>query len=181
MQKHCRDAMHRVSTKKLPLLNAKSNNMLQRIQSIYLLLAGLSLFALFLFPLVHDVYVNNKPITVMITGVYQDANGHQAQTESFLLLTVATTIVALLPMVIIFLFKNRKRQIAMCYGTMLVIVAYSYWVSQTAKKAIQDADLTMSNYGIGIILLSVSILFVILAQKAIQRDEKLVKSADRLR
>ena len=39
----------------------------------------------------------------------------------------------------------------------------------------------MSNYGIGIILLSVSILFVVLAQKAIQRDDKLVKSADRLR
>jgi len=69
----------------------------------------------------------------------------------------------------------------MCYGTMLVIIGYSYWVSQTVKNAIQDTYLAMNNYGIGIILLSVSILLVVLAQKAIQRDEKLVKSADRLR
>ncbi|MDB5109530.1 MAG: hypothetical protein JWR67_644, partial [Mucilaginibacter sp.] len=51
--------------------------MLQRIQSIYLLLASLALFALFIFPLVHNVYVDNKPVTVMITGLYQDINGQQ--------------------------------------------------------------------------------------------------------
>jgi hypothetical protein len=155
--------------------------MLQRIQSIYLLLASLTLFALFLFPLVHNVYVNSKPITVMVTGIFQDVNGQQTHTEFFTALTAATAVVALLPLVIIFLYKNRKQQIALCYATMLIIIGYSYWVSQSAKKAIQDANLTMSNYGIGIILLSVSIVFVLLAQKAIQRDEKLVKSADRLR
>jgi hypothetical protein len=155
--------------------------MLQRIQSIYLLLASLTLFALFLFPLVHNVYVNSKPITVMVTGIFQDVNGQQAHTEFFIALTAATAVVGLLPLVIIFLYKNRKQQIALCYAMMLVIIGYSYWVSQSAKNAIQDVNLTMSNYGIGIILLSVSIVFVLLAQKAIQRDEKLVKSADRLR
>ena len=155
--------------------------MLQRIQTIYLLLAGLSLFSLFLFPLIHNVYVDSKPVTIMITGVYADVNGQQAQTESFLPLTICTTIVGILPLFIIFLYKNRKQQIALCYSAMLVIIGFSFWVSQTAKHAIHDSNLTMSNYGIGIIMLSVSILFVILAQKAIQRDEKLVKSADRLR
>jgi len=155
--------------------------MLQRIQSIYLLLASLTLFALFLFPLVHNVYVNNKPITVMVTGIFQDVNGQQTHTEFFTALTAATAIVGLLPLAIIFLYKNRKRQINLCYGAMLVIIGYSYWVSQSAKNAIQDANLELNNYGIGIILLSVSIVFVLLAQKAIQRDEKLVKSADRLR
>jgi len=155
--------------------------MLQRIQSVYLLLASLTLLGLFFFPLTHNVYVNNKPVTVMVTGIYQDVNGQQAQTEVFTALTGATAVVALLPLAIIFLYKNRKRQIALCYSSILVIIGYSYWVSQTAKKAIQGADLTMRNYGIGIILISVSVVFVILAQKAIQRDEKLVKSADRLR
>jgi hypothetical protein len=155
--------------------------MLQRIQSIYLFLASLTIFALFLFPFVHDVYVNNKPVTVMVTGIYQNVNGQQTHTDFFTALTAATGVVGLLPLVIIFLYKNRKQQIALCYSTMLVIIGYSYWVSQTVKNAVQDANLAMSNYGIGIILLSVSIVFIILAQKAIQRDEKLVKSADRLR
>jgi len=155
--------------------------MLQRIQSIYLLLASLVILGLFLFPLVHNVYVNNQPRTIMVTGIFQEANGQQVHTEFFVPLTVATVVAGLLPLIIIFLYKNRKQQIAMCYGTMLVIIGYSYWVSQTVKNAIQDTYLAMNNYGIGIILLSVSILLVVLAQKAIQRDEKLVKSADRLR
>ncbi len=155
--------------------------MLQRVQSIYLLFAGLVLAGLFVFPLVHGVYVDAKQLTVMVTGIYQDVNGKQAHTEFFTALTAATAVVALLPLVVIFLYKNRKQQIALCYGTMLVIIAYSYWVAQTVKNAIGDAYLNMSNYGIGIILLSLSLLFIVFAQKAIQRDEKLVRSADRLR
>jgi len=64
---------------------------------------------------------------------------------------------------------------------MLVIIAYSYWVSQTVKNAIGGAYLNMSNYGIGIILMSLSLLLIVIAQKSIQKDEKLVRSADRLR
>lgn len=155
--------------------------MLQRIQSIYLLFAGLVIAALFLFPLVHNVYVNSKPVTIMVTGIYQDVNGQHTHTGAFTALTVATALVALIPLAIIFMYKNRKQQIALCYGAMLVVIAYSYWVSQTVKSVIGDAYLNMGNYGIGIILLSLSLLLIVLAQKSIQRDEKLVKSADRLR
>jgi hypothetical protein len=159
----------------------KIDDMLQRIQSIYLFLATLVLAALFLFPLVHNVYVNSKAVTIMVTGIYQDVNGQSVHTDFFTGLTAATAIVALIPLVIIFMYKNRKLQITLSYITMLVIIGYSYWVSQTVKDTINGADLNMSNYGIGIILLSVSILLVVMAQKAIQRDEKLIKSADRLR
>lgn len=155
--------------------------MLQRIQSIYLFFATLVLAALFFFPLVHNVYVNSKPVTIMVTGIYQDISGQSVHTEFFTALTVATAIVALIPLVIIFMYKNRKLQITLCYSSMLVIIGYSYWVSQTAKNIINGAYLNMSNYGIGIILLSLSLLLIVLAQKSIQRDEKLVKSADRLR
>jgi hypothetical protein len=155
--------------------------MLQRIQSIYLLLAGLALAALFFFPLVHNVYVDSKPLTIMVTGVYEDVNGQLTHTQFFTALTGATAIAALLPLAVIFGYKNRKQQINLCYAAMLLIIGYSYWTSQSVKTIVGDADLTLSNFGIGIILLSVSLLLIVLAQKAIQRDEKLVKSADRLR
>lgn len=155
--------------------------MLQRIQSIYLLAAGLVIAALFVFPLVNNVYVDGKALTIMVTGVYQNVNGQQTHTDFFTVLTIATAIVALLPLAVIFLYKDRKRQINFCYLLMVLVIGYSYWVAQAVKDAIGGAYLNMGNYGVGIILLSVSLLLVVLAQKSIQRDEKLVRSADRLR
>ena len=154
--------------------------MLQRVQSIYLLLASLALLALFLFPLVHNVYVNGKPISIMVTGVYQDVNGQLTHTQFFVALTAATAIVALIPLVIIFLYKNRKQQIALCYSAILVIIGYSFWMSQAAKKVMGEIQIDTHNWGIGLFLSSICLLFIIFAIKAIQRDEKLVKSADRL-
>ncbi|ASU32868.1 DUF4293 domain-containing protein [Mucilaginibacter xinganensis] len=155
--------------------------MLQRIQSIYLLLASLALFALFLFPLVHNVYVDAKPITLMVTGVYQDINGQNTHTEFFLGLTIATAIVALLPLVLIFLYKNRKQQITLCYIALVAIVGYSFWLSQAAKKVMGSVQIDTHNWGIGLFLSSISMLLILLAIRAIKSDEKLVKSADRLR
>jgi hypothetical protein len=155
--------------------------MLQRIQSLYLLAAGLVIGALYLFPLVHNVYVNGKPLTIMVTGIYQDVNGQSTHTETFMLLAIATALVALLPLALIFLYKNRKLQSNLCYLLMLLIIGYSYWVSQTVKAVIDGALLNMSNYGIGILLVSLSLLLIVIAQKSIQKDEKLVRSADRLR
>jgi hypothetical protein len=155
--------------------------MLQRIQSVWLLLASLVIFALFLFPLVHNVYVAGVPSTIKVTGIFQDANGVQAHTDSFIALIAATAIVAIIPLVLIFLYKNRKQQVMLCYVYILVIFGYSFWVAQTVKSYTGGATLDTNNFGIGALLSSVSIVLVLLAAKAIQRDEKLVKSADRLR
>jgi hypothetical protein len=156
--------------------------MLQRIQSVYLLFAGLVLLALFFFPLAHNVYIADKPSSIMVTGIYQDVNGVQQHTTTFTALTAMTGIVAIIPLIIIFLFKNRKQQVALCYSCILVLIGYSYWMAQTVKNAVGDSvQLDTKTMGIGLFLTSLSIVLLILATKSIQRDEKLVKSADRLR
>ena len=155
--------------------------MLQRIQSVYLLLASLVIFALFLFPLVHNVYVAGVPSTIKVTGVYQDVSGAQSNTQSFILLIAATVIVAVLPLVLIFWYKKRKRQMMLCYAYILVVFGYSFWMAQTVKSLTGGADLTTNNFGIGILLSPIAIVLILAAAKGIQRDEKLVKSADRLR
>jgi hypothetical protein len=156
-------------------------NMLQRIQSIYLLLAGVAILALFLFPMAHNVYVDNKPISIMATGVYQDVNGQQQLTDHFVALTAVTAIVGIVPLIIIFLYKKRKQQIALCYSAILVIIGYSFWLAQAAKEVTGGVTLELKNFGIGLFLCPIAILLLILSIKGIQRDEKLVKSADRLR
>jgi MFS superfamily sulfate permease-like transporter len=155
--------------------------MLQRIQSIYLLFAALVILALFLFPVAHNVYLNGIPSTIKVTGIYQDVNGVQQLTTPFTVLSIATAIVGLIPLVIIFLYKNRKQQINLCYAAILVIIGYSFWLSQAVKTAIDGFVMKTSNFGIGVLLFSISIVLMILAVKSIQKDEKLVKSADRLR
>jgi hypothetical protein len=155
--------------------------MLQRIQSIYLLFAAIVIFALYLFPLTHNIYIDNIPNTIKVTGIYQDINGAQKLVTPFTALSIANAVVGLVPLAIIFLYKNRKQQITFCYGAILVVIGYSFWMSQTVKTATGGFEMKPSNLGIGLFLSSLSIVLLILAVKSIQKDEKLVKSADRLR
>lgn len=153
--------------------------MIQRIQSVYLFLASLALFALFVFPLANVFDVTGAK-RVKITGIYEIAENGLIQKESFIVLTIVTVILAIIPLVLIFLYKNRNKQMMFVYGAAVLVLAYSYWLSIILKNA-TALTLQISDYGIGIGLSSVTILFLILAARAIRRDEKLVKSADRLR
>lgn len=155
--------------------------MLQRVQSIYLLFASLVMFGLFLFPLAHNIYVDGKDLDVTIRGIFQNVNGKITQTETFTALSIVTAVVALFPLIIIFLYKNRKQQMTLCYVCILAFIGYSFWMAQTVKGAMGPITLGYANMGIGLFLTSLSIILLIFAAKAISRDEKLVKSADRLR
>lgn len=155
--------------------------MIQRIQSIYLFLASVLIFALYLFPLAHNVELNGILTTIKVTGLYQMVNGQETHTEVFVALTAVTAIIGLIPLIIIFLYKNRKKQITFCYSAILVIIGYSFWMAQTVKGITGSITIGTNNMGIGLFLSSLSIVMLIFAAKAIQRDEKLVRSADRLR
>lgn len=155
--------------------------MLQRIQSVWLFLATCCIFALLLFPYVHLLDPDGTTRAVKVTGVYENLNGQVIQTEPFLALTIATVILALLPFVIIFFYKNRKRQITLCYVTILLIIGLSFWTAQVAKAQAGNSALGLENYGLGVALPPIAILFVILALRGIRNDEKLIRSADRLR
>lgn len=155
--------------------------MLQRRQSIYLLLASLSIFALYIFPMVHDVNVDGKSLTIWVTGVSQEQSGVLIQTQTFLALTIVTAAIGLLPLYVVLQYKNRQAQIAYCYSTMLVIIGFSFWMEKTVTSVTNGASIAISNFGIGVLLSSISLIFLVGAIRGIRRDDKLVKSADRLR
>jgi RsiW-degrading membrane proteinase PrsW (M82 family) len=108
--------------------------MLQRIQSIYLLAASVVMFGLFLFPLAHNIYVDGKLVNVTVTGVYEIINGQEKHIETFTALTAVTAIIALAPLAVIFMYKNRKKQINFCYIAILALIGYSFWMAQTSAK-----------------------------------------------
>lgn len=155
--------------------------MLQRIQTIWLFFATACIFALFLFPYVQLLGIDGSAKAIKVTGVYENVNDQVVQTQPFLALTIATVMLGLLPFAIIFFYKDRKKQIALSYITLVLILGFSFWLVQSTKQVIGNITLQFHNYGIGIILPSLAILFIVLAIKGIRRDTRLIKSADRLR
>ncbi len=155
--------------------------MIQRIQSVWLFLATASIFSLFLFPYLQLISPTGTAMSLKVTGVYENINGQMVQTQEFLGLTIAAVILALIPFGIIFLYRDRKRQVIFSIAVIFLIVGFSFWLVQSAKAVIGDVALRSENYGIGVILPSIAILFVILAIRGIRRDDKLIRSADRLR
>ena len=89
---------------------------------------------------------------------------------------------ALLAFVNIFLYKKRKLQVKLALLTALLIVVY-YVTSMVYLNAFLskiDNSYTM-NVQFGIILPVIALIFDLLAISRIKKDEKLVKSLDRIR
>jgi hypothetical protein len=155
--------------------------MLQRVQTIWLFLASAAIFSLFLFPYLQIYNIDGSFKALKITGVQESLGGQIVQSESFLALTIATVVIGLIPIFTIFLFNNRTLQIKLSYLAIVSILGFSFWLVQTAKQALGAVTLQSENYGLGVILPSLSVFFIVLALRGIRKDEKLIKSADRLR
>jgi len=81
---------------------------------------------------------------------------------------------AVLALVTIFLFKNRKLQFVLNRLILLGIFVYRMLNLSGEMENISEK-------GIGVILPIISIVLLVLANRAIKKDEDLVKSVDRLR
>ena len=136
--------------------------MLQRIQSIYLFFASLvSAGLIFLLPL------------------YADESGEAVWAQDQLLYLGLFLGSALLSLITIFLFKNRKLQFVL--GRLNIILNFILLGVLIYRSQILSGGTAVPEKGIGMLIPIVSIVFIALANKAIKRDEDLVKSVDRLR
>jgi len=157
--------------------------MIQRIQSVWLFLASAIIFALFLFPYLQYADLGGMGRALKVSGVYQGVEGQAVRTEFFILQTIATVLLGLFPLYIIFKFRQRKQQIQLIVLEIILLLLFGFWLYVSASTALTEARqfLSARNIGVGFFLLPVSIVFLGMAMGAIRKDEKLVKSADRLR
>lgn len=141
--------------------------MIQRIQTLWFLAAcacGLATLKL-------SFYSGNKMINE-VEKVYTQLN---ATTNLLLLvLTVATAIASL---ILIFLFKDRKLQMKLTFITLLVSIINIVLFFVEIKKFVPAE----SNFNFTCVLAFAVPVFLILAFRGVYKDEKLVKSVDRLR
>ncbi|WP_179336799.1 DUF4293 domain-containing protein [Winogradskyella ludwigii] len=136
--------------------------MIQRIQTLYLFLAAvISAGLIFVFHL----WTNNEEAKVFALDNYL-----------YLGLFLGS---ALLSLISIFRFKDRKSQFVLGrLNIILNLILLGIFVYQSQNLS---GETNVSEKGIGILLPIFSIVCLVLANKAIKKDEDLVKSVDRLR
>lgn len=138
--------------------------MIQRVQSIWLFLASACAALTYYFPF----YVGNSLINDM--SVIEEL---KATSNPFLLVLTAT--VALLSLITIFLFKNRRLQLRMAIVTLILqiinLVIYFQKMGDYNRGA-----LTLTS-----IFAFLVPVFLFLAISGIRRDQNLIRSVDRLR
>ena len=140
--------------------------MIQRIQSIWLLLAAAAAFASLQFPFYTGYLTNDQVKTIKTLSA-----------QSNLLLMILTAGVGLASLIAIFLYKTRKRQLRIILIALLVSIvnlALYFWQTQKFVPG-------QGNYSLTAIFPIITPILLILAMRGIRKDEKLVKSLDRLR
>ena len=157
--------------------------MIQRIQSLWLFLASATLFALFLFPYLQYADLGGMGRALKVTGAYRGLEGEAVREEFFILQTIATVLLGLFPLYIIFKYRQRKQQVQLILLEIVLLVLFGIWLYVSASTALTDARqfLSAGNVGVGFFLLPISIVFLCMAIGGIRKDERLIKSADRLR
>ena len=137
--------------------------MIQRIQTVYLLVALVILGALpFVFPLF--TMSDGKELHFMNDSFYT------------VLFGLSTT----LTLISIMYFKKRQHQFVLNRLTIILnLILLGLFVYRSLN--LSGETVQVSEKGIGMFLPIVAIVFLALANRAIKKDEDLVKSADRLR
>jgi uncharacterized membrane protein (UPF0182 family) len=142
--------------------------MIQRQQTLWLILATVCAFLSFKFPFVTGKEILTNSAGNAMADIVVDAGSNLF----LIILTAASMIISL---VAIFTFKDRKLQIRLCFAGLLlsviIIVLYISKYTQIVKPV----------PALWCILPFVMLLSYFMAWRGVRNDEKLVKSLDKLR
>ncbi len=154
--------------------------MIQRIQTVLLFLAIIALVLFNIFPYWQvAVEEGGNPVLLMSYGLTGSGNGEAAITYGLYPLVAGLSGLAIIiALVEIFKYKNRitqmKLAIANSFLMTATLVLMTYFVMDLQKQQ-------PGTFGVGFFIFALAMLLNILARRFIQKDEKLVRSVDRLR
>ncbi len=162
--------------------------MIQRIQSIFLALAGICILLLFAFKIaLFDNTVSGGYL--FVSFFIYGTKSLLPDTKEVIPFLYALPLVlfaaasALLSFAAIFRYKSRPHQLKMIGSALLFTVLLVAGILLLYVPYIEKSLHIQANYlnSIGIFLPLVALVFLLGARWGIRRDEKLVRSADRLR
>jgi hypothetical protein len=158
--------------------------MIQRIQSVFLLLLALSMIAVLFLPIWHKADpLTGQELTMTATGFAynQPGAGRPAPGNVWIIaaFAAASAAVALFE---IFQFRNRFTQLRLGILNLLLIlctIGAGFYFSNLGEQMLNVKML--GTYQAGFYLPTLALLLNLLANRFIRRDEQLVRSMDRLR
>ncbi len=143
--------------------------MIQRVQTIYLFLASVvSGGLIFLFNLWNSVKEQ-----IFVLDLFSE------ELSTLKVIPLMFIMSSILSIVTIFLYKDRKLQFVI--GRIIILINLFLLVFLIYLSLTLSGEAGVSVKGIGMFLPILVVLLIVLANKAIKKDEDLVKSADRLR
>lgn len=162
--------------------------MIQRRQTIYMLLAAILSALLFFMPLV-SFNANDNIMKFTIFGIQNPIESVSLSTDYTWPLVVLTILMTLAPLVTIFLYKKRELQVRLCRLNMLTNIIFVGLVFIYYESDILSVIFAVENdiyvldvaYFIGMAFPLVNLVLEILAIRGIKKDIELLKSIDRLR
>ncbi|MBQ5922445.1 MAG: DUF4293 domain-containing protein [Alistipes sp.] len=152
--------------------------MIQRIQTLYLLaVAALMAAAIF------------TPLAYFAAGVeeyklFAFALKSATAEYSTIYMGVIVALAAIVPLVNIFLYKNRLLQIRLCAVELVLLVGSAVFMALyyfLSNRMFSQLEFSAHGMHIAIIFPIIAIILDYLALRAIFKDEMLVKSLDRIR
>ena len=136
--------------------------MIQRIQTFFLVVVALI-----------------AGVLPFFLNLWVDAKGTEIYAENALWASIAFYASAVLAVAAIFLYKNRQNQFVLNRLNMILnLFLLGFFVYRSLSLSGENV---ISEKGIGMLIPVFSIVFLVLANRAIKKDEDLVKSVDRLR
>lgn len=135
--------------------------MLQRFQSISLLLASAASFLSMKLP--------------FYTGFDKELKPAELDATSTIVLMIITIGVGVMALITIFLFKNRNTQFFLC----LTGIVLQAWVIFLYFK--ESGTFTTGTYALSALLQPLILIFFFLAARGVRRDMNVIKDSERLR
>lgn len=151
--------------------------MIQRIQTIFLLLVCILMTGTVFSPLL-TIYTSGSSDLLNLTswGVFSEILTY----ETWGVVSVAA-LSALVAFINIFLYKNRKLQIKIGNLTSFLLIFFYVTFATYVYFLLDKHQIAFNSVQYGIILPFIALIFNILAILKIKKDEKLVRSLDRIR
>ena len=152
--------------------------MIQRIQSVFLFLAVLTMISAVFFNIWISVDTSDCILFANSFQIGERCGDTNTPLKSTVYLLIIQLVFAAISLYSIFCYKDRKRQ--MVLGAINSLVGSSFLVVIFfLTKSLDDSN--TGTYGMGFFLPLAAIFLNILANRFIKKDEKLVKSLDRIR
>ncbi|RZK77141.1 MAG: DUF4293 family protein [Pedobacter sp.] len=152
--------------------------MIQRIQSIWMVLASITIFLMLFIPIAETI-AGTKEFWIQATGLYQHENGVTSKLESFRPLYISVIALAIMCVANIFNFRRRTLQKRICLLAIVLIFGLAFWSFEYAQQIPGGVD--NAKFSVGAFLPMIAVIFCGLSIRGIRKDEQLLRSAERLR